>query len=374
MSEVPPPASSTVLPASNTISDDNNDDATANSATAVTVGGTTTTDTGSDSANSDPAPGVGTTTTTKRKDGRNYVQKNSLTEEALLKARDETRSSMKRKAKEQLTEQDKAEDRRAANRLSAFQSRQRRKMIIEDLQKTVSQQSKHIAEQSKEINDLKRLLQTARQENEVMRHELAANGVVVGGGAAAAGSGSAGGGTGGGQAVSSGTTGVFPTGASLFAAAGQMPTIGVTNPLQTMLGQTPMAFPQNQVFQNAMIQNALLLSAQAQAQQQQQQQAQGSSMNHNVTVVPPQQGTNGGAGLEGVRTEQLATGQGEQQSAPYNGHAHGQALTVQNHQAGPGAHPVVVPNHNRDTASQPTQIQQQPMQAAPPDVAVRNAR
>ena len=176
----------------------------------------------------------------RRKDGRNYVQKNSLTETELLAAREQTRTNLKRKAKTDLTEDDKKEDRRAANRLSAFQSRQRRKMIIEDLQKTVAEQSKHNADQAKEIAELKRQLQAARQENDLMRHQM----------------------TGAGQAG----FGASP----LFGGAGQMPG---ANPL-LQLGQSQMSFQQNQLLQNAMLQNALLFSAQAQ------QQARGNQPNH----------------------------------------------------------------------------------------------
>ena len=176
----------------------------------------------------------------RRKDGRNYVQKNSLTEAELLAAREQTRTNLKRKAKTELTEDDKKEDRRAANRLSAFQSRQRRKMIIEDLQKTVAEQSKHNADQAKEIAELKRQLQAARQENELMRHQM-------------------GGGT--------GQTGFGAS--ALFGGGGQ---ISGGNPL-LQLGQSQMNFQQSQLLQNAMLQNALLFTAQAQ------QQARGNSTN-----------------------------------------------------------------------------------------------
>mmetsp|Transcript_6207 Transcript_6207/g.12757 ORF Transcript_6207/g.12757 Transcript_6207/m.12757 type:complete len:295 (+) Transcript_6207:36-920(+) len=179
----------------------------------------------------------------RRKDGRNYVQKNSLTEAELLAAREQTRTNLKRKAKTELTEDDKKEDRRAANRLSAFQSRQRRKMIIEDLQKTVAEQSKHNADQAKEIAELKRQLQAARQENELMRHQMT-------GGAGTSGFGSS----------------------QLFGGAGHIPG---GNPL-LQLGQSQMNFQQNQLLQNAMLQNALLFSAQAQ------QQARGNQQNGNA--------------------------------------------------------------------------------------------
>ena len=199
-------------------------------------------------------PGGGTITEEKktRRDGRAYIQKNSLTEAELVKAREETRTNLKRKAKEELTEDDKREDRRAANRLSAFQSRQRRKMIIEDLQKTVAEQSKHNAEQGKEIADLKRQLQAARQDNELLRHQLASSGQVA-----------------------------FPA-AQLFGAGAQMPG---ANPLMQQ-----MAFQQNPLLQNAMLQNALLFSAQAQ------QQARAGQMINGAPAPQQAQPSNGASG------------------------------------------------------------------------------
>lgn len=202
----------------------------------------------------------------RRKDGRNYVQKNSLTEAELVAAREQTRSNLKRKPKTDLTEDDKKEDRRAANRLSAFQSRQRRKMIIEDLQKTVAEQSKHNADQTKEIIELKRQLQAARQENELMRHQM--NGAGQGGGFGAS---------------------------QLFGGSGQMPG---ANPL-LQLGQSQMGFQQNQLLQNAMLQNALLFSAQAQQQQQargklpNQTSVQQAGSNQANDTVPKAEGPNG---------------------------------------------------------------------------------
>lgn len=216
----------------------------------------------------------------RRKDGRNYVQKNSLTESELLAAREQTRSSLKRKAKGELTEEDKREDRRAANRLSAFQSRQRRKMIIEDLQKTVAEQSKHNADQAKEIAELKRQLQAARQENELMRHQI---------------TGSAQGG--------------FP-GAPLFGGAAQIPG---ANPL-LQLGQTPMSFQQqNQLLQNAMLQNALLFSAQAQQARgtQMNSGAQATSLSSNNNQVP-NMSNQINAGVTDPKTNPNSVGQNQQ--------------------------------------------------------------
>lgn len=109
----------------------------------------------------------------RRKEGRRNTQKKSLGEVKLPVAREKSLRDLKRKVNTAgLTEEDKKEDRRAANRLSAFQSRQRRKMIIDELQKTVADQSDHNADQAKQIVALKRQLQDARRENEILRSQL----------------------------------------------------------------------------------------------------------------------------------------------------------------------------------------------------------
>jgi hypothetical protein len=64
----------------------------------------------------------------RRSDGRRLVKKGSLCETALLQAKLEAAQ------KGNLSEADRKKARRAANRLAAFQSRQRRKEIIADLQ------------------------------------------------------------------------------------------------------------------------------------------------------------------------------------------------------------------------------------------------
>jgi hypothetical protein len=66
-----------------------------------------------------------------RADGKKYVEKGSLTEAELVEAKSRSKLS---KGKDQMTEDEKRDERRAANRLSAFQSRHRRMSIIEDLQ------------------------------------------------------------------------------------------------------------------------------------------------------------------------------------------------------------------------------------------------
>ena len=64
----------------------------------------------------------------RRSDGRRLVKKGSLSETALLHAK------LQAAQKCSLSEADRKKARRAANRLAAFQSRQRRKEIIADLQ------------------------------------------------------------------------------------------------------------------------------------------------------------------------------------------------------------------------------------------------
>jgi hypothetical protein len=201
----------------------------------------------------------------RRKDGRNYVQKNSLVESDLVEAREEARSNLKRKNTEELTEDDRKDDRRAANRLSAFQSRQRRKLIIEDLQKTVAEQSKHNADQSKEMAELKRALATALQENEMMRRQLTGQGVYPGG------------------AMFGGTPGQMPHSLPLFAQSLQ----------------------QQQQLQNVMIQNALLLSQQSQAR--------GGAQPNAATNQPA--ATDGNTTTEAAPAEENA-GEGETTPAP----------------------------------------------------------
>lgn len=67
-----------------------------------------------------------------RSDGVRFVEKNSLTEQGLLD--DQIRTSNGSDKNESLTEEEKWQQRRASNRLAAFKCRQRRKIIIEDLQ------------------------------------------------------------------------------------------------------------------------------------------------------------------------------------------------------------------------------------------------
>lgn len=66
-----------------------------------------------------------------RIDGIRHVEKGSLTESALVEAKIRAKRVRNR---DEMTEEERWTEKRAANRLAAFQSRQRRKIIIDDLQ------------------------------------------------------------------------------------------------------------------------------------------------------------------------------------------------------------------------------------------------
>jgi hypothetical protein len=110
----------------------------------------------------------------RRVDGKKYVEKGSLTEEALIKAK------LQVQKKGPKTELDKKEERRVANRLSAFQSRIRRKTIIEGLQKTVAEISKVNKRQEQSLEVMSAKLISITDENAHLRRQLAAvTGVVA---------------------------------------------------------------------------------------------------------------------------------------------------------------------------------------------------
>ncbi|VEU40487.1 unnamed protein product [Pseudo-nitzschia multistriata] len=68
-----------------------------------------------------------------------------------------------------LTEEEKKAERRAANRRSAFQSRQRRKILIEDLQRTVAALSKDNNDLRKTNDEIRSQLEAALLENRQLR-------------------------------------------------------------------------------------------------------------------------------------------------------------------------------------------------------------
>ena len=108
----------------------------------------------------------------RQRDRKEHPRKDSLTFTDLVTARDQTLRNINTKKAEEVTDEDRIIYRRAANRLSAFQSRQRRKMIVRDLQKTLIGQEKHNANQERKILELKTALQLARQENELLRLQI----------------------------------------------------------------------------------------------------------------------------------------------------------------------------------------------------------
>jgi bZIP transcription factor len=112
----------------------------------------------------------------RRKDGRMYVEKNSLDETSLLAAREEARIKLE-KINElgDATEQDINEDRRAANRLSAFQSRKRRKGNVKALQSKVDALNAENNEQSQKIGDQQGELKAMLEENARLRGRIADN-------------------------------------------------------------------------------------------------------------------------------------------------------------------------------------------------------
>lgn len=109
----------------------------------------------------------------RRSDGKKHVEKGSLNLEDLIEAKN--RAISKNKNKVFKTEEEIKEERRAANRLSAFQSRQRRKIIIDDLTKTVARLSKDNAEHRDTISLLKTQLKTVTIENEFLRSQVYAS-------------------------------------------------------------------------------------------------------------------------------------------------------------------------------------------------------
>jgi hypothetical protein len=72
-----------------------------------------------------------------------------------------------------MSEEDKKAERRAANRRSAFQSRQRRKILIEDLQRTVAALSKENTDLRKHTDDIRLQLEQTLIENQQLRVAVA---------------------------------------------------------------------------------------------------------------------------------------------------------------------------------------------------------
>jgi hypothetical protein len=102
----------------------------------------------------------------------------SSTDEADTKATESTMSGKKRPLA--ASEEEKKAERRAANRRSAFQSRQRRKILIEDLQRTVAGLSKGNTDLRKSNEDLRVQMKSILLENHQLRMQQQLPGSKVG--------------------------------------------------------------------------------------------------------------------------------------------------------------------------------------------------
>lgn len=111
--------------------------------------------------------------------GDNNSPDNSTDEDTSKKAGDGKTSGKKRSLP--ASEEDKKAERRAANRRSAFQSRQRRKILIEDLQRTVAGLSKENTDLRKSNEDLRVQLKAILLENHQLRMQQQMQGPNVGG-------------------------------------------------------------------------------------------------------------------------------------------------------------------------------------------------
>ncbi|KAL3938328.1 MAG: hypothetical protein SGBAC_006743 [Bacillariaceae sp.] len=103
----------------------------------------------------------------RKNESDNNSQDASSDEEGGNKTEDEKLSGKKRSLP--ASEEDKKAERRAANRRSAFQSRQRRKILIEDLQRTVAGLSKENTDLRKSNEDLRVQLKGILLENHQLR-------------------------------------------------------------------------------------------------------------------------------------------------------------------------------------------------------------
>ena len=105
----------------------------------------------------------------KRQTPRNTLRESVLKEE-LARSRaviDESLAKGSAASKEQLLE-----DRRAANRLSAYQSRMRRKAITRDLEMTVGELMKQQEENTASIDQLKKDIQSTAEENALLSQAI----------------------------------------------------------------------------------------------------------------------------------------------------------------------------------------------------------
>jgi hypothetical protein len=116
----------------------------------------------------------------RRKNGRACVQRNSLNEDELIQARDQAKAKAKlgrSSEQEQVSQEDvQEEQRRAANRLYAFQSRQRCKGTIKSLEQVVKDLTAANEQKYKPIQDQKVEMKSlgadnARLPNEISRQD-----------------------------------------------------------------------------------------------------------------------------------------------------------------------------------------------------------
>jgi hypothetical protein len=105
----------------------------------------------------------------RRKDRRRDVGDSALEEDKLVAAKDRAREKAKRS---DATQEDKEDERRASNRLSAYYSRKRRKEQVVDLEEQVVQLRQCNAEQAEQLGEQKTKFESIREENERLRKQM----------------------------------------------------------------------------------------------------------------------------------------------------------------------------------------------------------
>ena len=105
----------------------------------------------------------------RRKDRRRDVGDSALEEDKLVAAKDRAREKAKRS---DATQEDKEDERRASNRLSAYYSRKRRKEQVVDLEEQVVRLQHCNAEQAEQLGEQKTKIESIREENERLRKQM----------------------------------------------------------------------------------------------------------------------------------------------------------------------------------------------------------
>jgi hypothetical protein len=118
-----------------------------------------------DSSSPQPAPRF-------KRDGRIFVARNSLSEQALIAEKERARAALEDKDPSLITTADKEQERRTANRLSSFQSRKRRQDIIASLENIVTELHRTNVDKDKTIAHQQAEMQLLQQENTRL-HQLA---------------------------------------------------------------------------------------------------------------------------------------------------------------------------------------------------------